>query len=176
MLVMFFTQSSHWSTPMSAIPSQQLFRRKSAELNLASHCALPRALLILGCIAAAAIAAWLGQPERYLEADVALAHVLRGMALIKASIVVAAIAVLLWRFRHPLSPRMAAFYLAGVWLLAGASMMIWQLTLIPVAAISFHVGAIALLVAAWRDHGEVSRDQPDSTRGRANWWFKRHAG
>ena len=51
-----------------------------------------------------------------------------------------------------MSGRMAAAYLAGSWLLAGASMMVWQLTLIPVAAIGFHAVEIALLCVAWHDH------------------------
>jgi hypothetical protein len=47
---------------------------------------------------------------------------------------------------------MAAAYLAGGSLLAGASMMVWQLTMIPLAAIGFHAVEISLLCVAWRDH------------------------
>lgn len=40
-------------------------------------------------------------PESLLQADAELARLLRGMALIKAAIVVAALAALLWRFGQP---------------------------------------------------------------------------
>jgi hypothetical protein len=110
-----------------------------------------RALLLCGCLATVAIAAWIGRPEAYLAADADLARLLRGMALIKGFLALAAVGVLLWRFGHPLSQRMAGAYLVGAWLAAGASMLVWQLTLIPLAALVFHLGEITMLLTAWRD-------------------------
>jgi hypothetical protein len=49
----------------------------------------------------------------------------------------------------------AAGYLAGAWLATSATVMMWQLTSIALAAVLFHVGEIAPLVLAWRDY----RDQ-----------------
>lgn len=111
-----------------------------------------RAMLLAGCALAVALAASLGDPASYLVADPQLARLLRGMALIKGAIALAAAGALWWRLKWPISGRMAAAYLAGGSLLAGASMMVWQLTMIPLAAIGFHAVEISLLCVAWRDH------------------------
>jgi energy-converting hydrogenase Eha subunit A len=102
---------------------------------------------------ALAAAAMLGDPARLVQADPQLAFLLRGMALIKSALVLAAIALLLWRFAHPVSNGFALAYIAGTAVLAAASMLIWQLSFIPLAALAFHVAALAVLLAAWRDDG-----------------------
>jgi hypothetical protein len=117
-----------------------------------------RGLLLLGCVISAAMAFRLGDPTAYLAADPELAQLLRGMAVIKAGIVIAAIGVLLWRFGRPMSPPLAAIYLVGAWLLSAATLLVWQLTLIPLAAIGFHAAELSLLVVAWRD----TRDPPSA--------------
>lgn len=117
----------------------------------AAHPALLRALLLLGCIGAAAVAFSVGRPEAYLAADAALARLLRGMALIKAALVLATVGALLWRFGHPITRRTAAVYVGGAWMAAGATVLVWQLTLLPLAAALFHAGEIGVLLAAWRD-------------------------
>lgn len=122
-----------------------------------------RAALLLGCLAAVTLAAWVGNPAAHLQSDLELAQLLRGMAIIKAGIVIAAAGLLLWRFRRPVPVLLAWVYLLGGWLIAGASMMIWQLTLIPLAALAFHVGELAMLVAAWRDWDRPSRVPRDQT-------------
>lgn len=110
-----------------------------------------RLYLVLGSVLTIAAAALLGSPLASVAADPDLARLLRGMALVKAVIVVIALILLRWRFGQPLSSQLAGAYLAGAWLMAGASMMIWQLAEIPTAAFSFHLGAFVLLAAAWRD-------------------------
>jgi hypothetical protein len=116
-------------------------------------------MLLGGCLVAVLAAAAVGRPEPLLQADPELARLLRGMALIKAAIVVASLAALLWRFGRPLSNGLAGAYLAGAWAAAGASMMIWQLGFIPSAAVLFHLGELTLLVAAWRDHAPSPRSK-----------------
>jgi hypothetical protein len=113
--------------------------------------ALLRAVLLASCVTAAATAFAVGQPETYLAADADLALLLRGIALIKATMVVGALGVLWWRFGLPLSGRVAAGYLAGAAIISGATMMIWQLTFIGAAALAFDGGALILLVLALRD-------------------------
>lgn len=110
-------------------------------------------LLVLGSVLAVAIAGAFGHPERFIQDDAELARLLRGMAVIKGSIVVAAMAALAWRAGMPLTLRLAAVYLLGIWLMAAATVLIWQLTIIPAAAVGFHAGEFALLLAAWRDRG-----------------------
>jgi hypothetical protein len=73
------------------------------------------------------------------------------MAIVKGAIVLAGISLLYWRFSRPVSSAMAGVYLAAAWLAAGASVLIWQLTLIPLAAVAFHLALLAFLLAAWRD-------------------------
>ena len=110
-----------------------------------------RTTLLLGCAVTAALAAWAGNPLPHLDSDFALGRLLRAMAVIKAGVVLAAICLLWWRFQRPVPIRLATACLVGVWLAAGASMLIWQLTAVPLAALTFHAGGLAFLVAAWRD-------------------------
>jgi hypothetical protein len=111
-----------------------------------------RTTLLLGCVVTVALAAWAGNPVPYLDADFELGRLLRAMAVIKAGVVLAAICLLWWRFEQPVPMRLTAACLVGVWLAAGASMLIWQLTAIPLAALTFHAGGLAFLVAAWQDY------------------------
>jgi hypothetical protein len=135
----------------SAVNSQIGSRTYTGRFEFVSHATVLRVLLLGGCLASIALAAWVGRAEAYPASDADLARLLRGMALIKGFLALAAVAVLLWRFGHPLSQRMAAAYLVGAWLATGASMMVWQLTLIPLAALTFHLGEITMLLTAWRD-------------------------
>ncbi len=107
--------------------------------------------LVAGCVLALALAAALGQAGTAPAAEPELARLLRGITLIKAAAVLAAIGVLWWRFGLPASNRVAAVYLVGVWLAAAGSLLIWQLNHIALAALGFHVGEIAVLIVAWRD-------------------------
>lgn len=113
--------------------------------------ASPRTLLLLGTALALTVAAALGDPRPMLAADPDLARLLRGMALIKGVLVLAAVGVLWWRFRQPLAAGHGTAYLVGAWLAAGATMLIWQLSLIVPAALAFHAGELLLLLTAWRD-------------------------
>jgi hypothetical protein len=135
----------------SAVSSQIGSRPNTAKGELVSRATALQALLVFGCLATVALAAWIGRPEAYPSTDADLARLLRGMGLIKGFLALAAVGVLLWRFGHPLSQRMAIAYLVGAWLAAGASMLVWQLTMIPLAALVFHIGEITMLVTAWRD-------------------------
>ena len=63
-----------------------------------------------------------------------------------------------------MSVRFAAVCLIGTWPAAGASTLIRQLTAIPFAAITFHAGGLAFLVAGWRNYHT-------STDVRAAWSF-----
>jgi hypothetical protein len=110
-----------------------------------------RAMLVVGCALTLILAARLGRPAAYLAADPALARLLRGMAVIKGAAVLAAFAAVFWRLGWRASLGSAAAYLTTTWLLAGSTMLIWQLTWIPAAAVLFHGALIAILVAAWRD-------------------------
>jgi hypothetical protein len=94
----------------------------------------------------------MGDPAELQAADPELAWLLRGMAAIKAVLVAGALCALWWRFRWEIPGGLATGYLAGAWLITGATVMIWQLTAIGAAAVAFHMGEITLLLLAWRDH------------------------
>jgi hypothetical protein len=123
----------------------------SSDHVLASRPALTRALLLVGCAAALGVAAYFGHPQALLTADPELARLRRGMAIIKAAIALAAVAAIFWRLRWSISFAAAAAYICGAWLVVGSSMFIWQLSYLVGAAAAFHVGAFAIVLAAFRD-------------------------
>jgi hypothetical protein len=100
-----------------------------------------------------AIAAAAANPSAYSVAEPKLLLLLRGMAVVKAGISLVAAALALWRFGHPVSSAAAFGYFLGVWALGGASVLIWNLSFIPAAAVIFHVGIFVLLFLAWREGG-----------------------
>jgi uncharacterized membrane protein YidH (DUF202 family) len=114
--------------------------------------ALYRSVLLLGGTAVLALVAWWLPSEAASFPDPDLARLLRGMALIKAGIALAALGAVSWRFGWPIQRGFAAAYMVGCWVLAGASLMVWQLTMVPAAAIGFHGFELGLLFVAWRDH------------------------
>ena len=111
-----------------------------------------RFLLVVGALLAAGAAHVAGDPTAYLQTDPKLGILLRGMAVIKAMISLAAMAALWWRFGRPIAPATAAVYLVAAWMTAGASMLVWQLWHIGVGAVAFHAGELTLLLVAWREH------------------------
>jgi hypothetical protein len=121
--------------------------------GLASSSALMRFVLLTACLLSVLAAYWVGEPARVVQVDPGLAPLLRGMALIKAAIALGAVALLLWRFGWPVGKPAALAYVVSAALMAGATMLIWQLTFIPLAAALFHIGALAMLLVGWRDDG-----------------------
>ena len=87
-----------------------------------------------------------------------MGRLLQGMTLIKAAIALAAVALLLWRFGWPVGQPAALAYVIAAALMAGSSMLTWQLSNIALAATLFHLGALMLLLLGWRDdgHGQYS--------------------
>jgi hypothetical protein len=115
-----------------------------------------RTVLLAGSLAVALMAGVLAQPAAWSSADPELAFLLRGMAVIKASITVAAIGLALWRFGRPVSSPAASGYVVGIWSLVAANVLIGSLSYIPAAAFVFHVALFALLALAWREGGPRS--------------------
>lgn len=107
--------------------------------------------LVLGCVLAIGVTAWLGNPGGYLHADPALARLLRAMALIKGIIAIAAAAAVFWRLAWPVSKAVAAGYLVACWAISGSTMLIWQLSYIVPAALLFHAAGLSLLLLSWRE-------------------------
>lgn len=87
--------------------------------------------------------------------DTDLARLLRTMAVLKGVIALVSIGVVWWRFSLPVLPRFAVAYLAGAWLMAGSSVVMWQLTHLMAGAAAFHAGLALGLLTAWRDMPKV---------------------
>jgi len=104
---------------------------------------------VLGSVAAASLHA---DPGTYLRADPELGTLLRGIALIKAGLAALAMGLVYWRLARPISGPVMAAYLGGVWFMAGASMLVWELTHIGWGALIFHTGELTILLVAWREH------------------------
>ncbi len=119
---------------------------------------LLRRLQLLGLVAAAVLGALAtSRPEAWILSDPDLTRLLRGMALIKTGLVAGAVVAVLWRLGWPVPLGPGALYGAGAALMAGASVWIWQPTFIAPAAVVFHAGIVALLVAALFDGRESER-------------------
>ena len=91
------------------------------------------------------------RPDPAWLADAELARLMRYMAVVKFSFVLAAAGLLYWRFARVISWPLLATYMTGTWMMAGACVLIFQLSAIPLAAAVFHAGGFALLVAAYMD-------------------------
>lgn len=112
-----------------------------------------RGMLLLAC-ALAAGGAWLvGDPSARLAADPETATLLRSMALLKATFFLPAFAAVWWRFGRPTGPGFRLAYTAVVAVMAGAAMLVWQLSFLGLTSLAFHAALISLLVLAWRDDG-----------------------
>jgi hypothetical protein len=138
----------------SGFPPQRLFAPQTSvpwPRSALSHPWALRAFLIVGCALAIGAATWVSEPSGYLQADPALARLLRGMALIKGAAVLGAVLAVHWRFGWRVTKPLSLTYILGSWTLAGTTMLIWQLTWIALAAVAFHAALLAILLAAWRD-------------------------
>lgn len=127
---------------------------------------LLRALPFVVCATTIAAVLATGDPTGLLASDPELAQLLRGMAILKAALLVAAAAVLTWRFGRPLPRAALGGYLAGLVAMAAATAMVWQLSALPLAAFSFHAGLLAVLLVAWRLDGAavLVRRRPAAVR------------
>jgi len=110
-----------------------------------------RMVLLVGCATSVALAVAVGDPSPYLTADLELARLLRGMAVLKALMVAAGLGAIGWRMGNPMERRTAALYVVGASAVAGATALIWQLTWLGPASLVFHVGGILLLLVAFAD-------------------------
>lgn len=136
-------------------------------LSAPTHPAMVRAVLFVVCVAAALAGLAVGRPDGLLQSDPELARLLRGMALIKAGILVAALGLLSWRFHWRTSRRLVVVYNGAAEAMSFAAGLIWQLTSILVAAGLFHLGLVVLLVAMLRDNtgrGGITRRRPRKAR------------
>jgi hypothetical protein len=82
---------------------------------------------------------------------------LRGMAVIKGLLALAAAGVVWWRLGQPVSSRVAAAYVSCVCVLFASAVLIWQLAFILGAAVLFHAAGLVGLVIALREGRQMLR-------------------
>ena len=80
-----------------------------------------------------------------------LTLLLRFMVLIKAAMVLGAVALAQWRLRASISDAMAIGLVAATATMALAPGLIWSMHHIILGAACFHAGLLAYLLLAWRD-------------------------
>lgn len=146
-----------YSLPWLPTPARsRALRARSASQGVpsaagAKHVLLLRMGLIAGCGLAAGAAAWMGEPAATMLADPGLARLLRGMALIKGLITSAALLAVYWRLAAAAPKPLAAAYACSCWVMVGATVLVWQLSMLGLAVVLFDVAALSLLLLAWRD-------------------------
>lgn len=124
--------------------------------------AVLRAVLVAGSVATAAVAWWAASGS-VGPVEPGLAPLLRGMAVLKGFLAVAAGGVVWWRLGQPVDVRAAAAYIACVSGLCAGSALIWQVAFVPAAALLYHLAGLAALVLAWREGGVLPRFGPQAS-------------
>ncbi|MGY6554346.1 MAG: hypothetical protein ACXIUM_07465 [Wenzhouxiangella sp.] len=110
-----------------------------------------RVLLLAGSVLLLSAPLALLAPAAHWAQDPELFRLLRGMGSLKFVIALLAFAAVWWRLGRTASRVLTSIYVGGVWALALAAGLIWQLTAILPASGLFHLATLALLLAAWRD-------------------------
>lgn len=132
-----------------------------------SRTARLRVMLFAVCIVAAGVGFVLGDPAGRYANDLELIRLLRGMAIVKAIILLAVLALLSWRLRWLTFRPLVVSYATAVGAMSFAFALVWQLTFIGVAAFLFHASLIALLVLMLRDDVGRARVKARLKAGRA---------
>lgn len=126
-----------------AIPADPRARREWTPVGL-------RLALLAACLIVVVAMSLLGRLPRMPQVDEELATLLRGMAIMKAGIVSAAVVIAWWRFSLPVTRRAAVAYITAIMMMAAAAVCVWRLMWVMPSAIAFHAGLAALLLTAWR--------------------------
>ncbi len=105
--------------------------------------------------------------------DPELALLLRFMAVVKAAMAMAAMALVAWRLNGPVRPAAALGYVAAVSSMAAGAGLIWQLQHVAAGAVMVHGGVAALAVLAWMDRAgwaQAAVAMSSSMRSKRSFW------
>jgi len=149
------------AAPMADGPGAHQARRGARAAHWQAAAAL--ALLWLGLVSSVAAALAFGMAAPRTVVDSELVALIRGMAVIKGGLALGAALGLSWWLGRvtswaagaPMKARVSglglAASMAGVWAMAAASVLVWQLSAVGSAALLFHTGEFTVLIAAWRE-------------------------
>jgi len=133
------TSASH--SDLRALPLAGAAGRRSAFLLFAAA-GLAAGFMLTGQAAAAEAARLAGED---------LTRLLRGMAAIKAAIILPALAAILWRLGTPASPALFGAYTASAAAMTLSIGLIWHMAHVGPGALLMHAGLIGTLVLLFRD-------------------------
>lgn len=151
--------------PMTAItPSltqtDPLLPEAPARKGRTTAAARNRALLLLGTVAAVAVAGSLDGAVAH-DPDPDLVRLMRFMALLKGAFLVVALVGGFWRLARPAPMWRTAVYVGGPAMMAAGTVALWRLQDAGTAAAALHIGLFALIATALTD-----RDFIPASRGR----------
>jgi len=146
-------QDSTYNTVNSPLHDEALTMPAAATSSRLQRPARQCVMLMLGSSILLLVPLLMFEPAAHWADEAELFILLRGMACIKGLLAALAFSAVWWRLRQTPTSRLAQTYIGGVWAMALAAGLIWQLTFIVAASGLFHCATIALLIAAWRDGG-----------------------
>jgi hypothetical protein len=120
----------------------------------AARAVLTVVVLVSGLATAAFVAA---SPHAAVGADPALTRLLRAMAVIKAGMATAVIAVIVWRLGLAATPLALGAYALLSAAMASGPVLIWGMTDLVLGAVLLHAGLAAGAVMLWRDPATTAR-------------------
>lgn len=133
-----------------ATESGPLRREAAARDEQAVSARAKRAMLLLGLIAAFAIAGSIDGAAA-AGADPDLVRLMRFMALLKGAFLLLAAVASFWRLARPAAAWRSLVYVAGPPLMAAGTVALWRMQDAGLAAGVLHAGLFALLAAALTD-------------------------
>lgn len=122
-------------------------------------------IMLAGCAVFAAAAQFLAPAVEITSAvvDPDLARLMQGMAFIKLALVALMAGLLVWRFGRPMTAPVTLGYLACIWTVTAATVLIWQSSWLGLASVLFHGAGFAFMVIGLKD----DRVLPAGLRARA---------
>jgi len=130
--------------------------------SMSSRRVLSYRAILFAVVAVAAVAGFVatGQDSSRRAVEAAgpeLAHLLRMMAGLKVLLALGAVALIDWRLRLPVGPRIASAYLVGAGLVAVGPGLLWGMSHVILGAVLLHGGFALLLALGCTDGGVRSR-------------------
>ncbi len=110
-----------------------------------------RAAFLASCFLAAACVTFFSAASSAPSIDPDLAKLVKGMAVIKSVIVLAAGVLIWWRLGSAIRPALAAGYILLAAACTGGAALVWNMTGLAVAPFLFDGGLLGFLILALRD-------------------------
>lgn len=137
------------SKPVDALPGARIAATIQVTGSVRGRC-LP-GFVAAGVLMTVVLTLVLARDAPLVARDPELLRLLRFMAVVKGAMVMAAVALLLWRARWPLRTTLALAYGLVCCVAAAAVASLAHGAWVGPAALAFHAAELGFLLAAWRD-------------------------